>query len=238
MSEYKKEESENSFNLLIAIPSFIFLFVGTGYFGYVSKPVEMGLAFAIGAFGMGFSCLDKFEYFKGAGVEVKLKKFQQAVDKGKLILEELRNTTLFSAESVLTQVISTGRYGINKRLINETKDNVDNLLSNIKATQTEIDVVEKYWRKYTIIDYINDILENLQTLEEVSSEARRKGNEFREGLMDNPTSPNMLREFLIESKLMTPEGEELIKDYEYYLKNFKHRRPEDWENRTSRGLRK
>lgn len=234
--ENEEEKTEYGFNFWIAIPAFIFLFLGTGYFGYEGKPVEMGLMFAIGAFGMVFSCLDKFEFFKGAGVEMKLREFRQVVDEGNVILKKLRAVTLFSAEAVLTQVIAMGRIGVDNRLRRETKARVAGILENIKATSDEIDSVEKYWRKYTIVDYIFHILGGSTIPEEGNGEVIKEWKALRKGLIDNPPSPEKLREFLGKHNLLTPEREGMIKDFEYYLANSIHRDDEAWENRVDKRL--
>jgi hypothetical protein len=234
--ENKKEDSKTGFNLWIAIPSFVFLFGGTGYFGYEGKPVEMGLMFAIGAFGMVFSCLDKFEFFKGAGVEMKLREFRQVVDEGNVILNKLRAVTLFSAEAVLTQVIAMGRIGVDNRLRRETKERVADILEIIKATPDEIDFVEKNWRKYTTVDYIFHILGGTTIPQVENAEVVEEWKELRKGIIDNPPSPEKLRDFLGKHNMLTPEREGMIKDFEYYLANSMHRDEKAWENRVDERL--
>lgn len=49
------------------------------FFGYMSKPTEMGLAILAGALGLAFSNLDKFSEFSGAGFSAKMKDQLQAV---------------------------------------------------------------------------------------------------------------------------------------------------------------
>lgn len=53
--------------------AFIFILGGSFYFGYVERPVEMGLAIVAGSIALAFSYIDKIEMFKGAGFEAKMR---------------------------------------------------------------------------------------------------------------------------------------------------------------------
>lgn len=232
----KEVKNSSGCNWWVFVPSFLFLMLGTIYFGVKEQPAEMGLAIIAGAIGMAFSSLDKFEFFKGAGFEAKTRELRKVVDEGNETLERLRAVTLFSAESVLTQVIAMGRLGVNLRLRNETKAKVDRILKVINAQPDEIDEVEKYWRKYTIADYISHILGGSTVPDGFNQDEINEWKELRKGLIDNPTSPENLRDFLAKYGMLDTEREGLIKDYEYYLENSIHRDEEAWENRVDKRL--
>ncbi|ENM5799901.1 hypothetical protein NTH31_003940 [Vibrio mimicus] len=64
-----------SSKVLGIISAFVLLGVPI-YFGYNSKPAEMGLTIASGFLGLVFANLDKFKSFKAAGVEAQLREEQ------------------------------------------------------------------------------------------------------------------------------------------------------------------
>lgn len=53
--------------------AFSFILGGSFYFGYLERPVEMGLAIVAGSIALAFSYIDKIEMFKGAGFEAKMR---------------------------------------------------------------------------------------------------------------------------------------------------------------------
>jgi len=72
--------------------SILFMFGGSLYFGEQEKNFAMGLSIIAGTFGMVFAHLEKFENFKGAGFEAKLRPqeppIQQSPDLAELAAEE------------------------------------------------------------------------------------------------------------------------------------------------------
>lgn len=223
----KKETEGKGFNWYIFVPSFLFLFCGAVYFGNKGQPAQMGLAIVAGAIGMAFSSLDKFEFFKGAGFEAKTREFKQAVDEGKIILDKLRKITLFTCESVLTQEVASGRMGKNEELAKKTRNDIENILKDINATEDEENTV----RKYTIFDFYHHILES--TIPSgVKPEQVKEWQALRELGIENPADPQSLREFLKDCGFLSEEKEEQLKDYEHYLVNFEHRRPDEWKKRN------
>lgn len=57
--------------------AFAFILAGSFYFGYVERPVEMGLAIVAGSIALAFSYIDKIASFKGAGFEATMHQQQQ-----------------------------------------------------------------------------------------------------------------------------------------------------------------
>jgi len=53
--------------------AFAFILGGSFYFGYVERPVEMGLAIVAGSIALAFSYIDKIQKFKGAGFEAEMR---------------------------------------------------------------------------------------------------------------------------------------------------------------------
>jgi len=53
--------------------AFAFILGGSGYFGYLGRPAEMGLAIVAGSIALAFSYIDKIQRFKGAGFEAEMR---------------------------------------------------------------------------------------------------------------------------------------------------------------------
>ena len=53
--------------------AFAFILAGSGYFGYLGRPAEMGLAIVAGSIALAFSYIDKIQRFKGAGFEAEMR---------------------------------------------------------------------------------------------------------------------------------------------------------------------
>lgn len=88
---------KNNWGFVLFIISFIFTLVGSLFFGINGQPKEMGLAIIAGFFGMVFSNLDKFEYFKGLGMEARM---ITLVDFHKII-NERKNKTIKEIEDIV-----------------------------------------------------------------------------------------------------------------------------------------
>lgn len=62
--------------IVAQIVSFVLLLAGTFWFGLHGRPTEMGLSILAAAIGLAFANLDKIEWFKGGGFEVRMLKQQ------------------------------------------------------------------------------------------------------------------------------------------------------------------
>lgn len=60
-------------NTIVQVISFVFLMLGSFFFGYAGKPTEMGLCILAGALSLAFANIDKISKFKGAGFEAEMR---------------------------------------------------------------------------------------------------------------------------------------------------------------------
>jgi hypothetical protein len=79
---YNEKFKSESNKVLQVVSAFVMLITSL-YFGYESKPTEMGLTIVAGFLGLVFANLEKFQSFKAGGVEAQLK-----VDQFEAILEK------------------------------------------------------------------------------------------------------------------------------------------------------
>lgn len=87
MSEFKKR----CVSIIKETLTLIIILGPTLYFGFVGKVAEMGVVLAAGVLAVAFLNLDKLQKFKGAGIEVELKK---AVEEAQATLDNLKDFTI------------------------------------------------------------------------------------------------------------------------------------------------
>lgn len=181
--------------------------------------------------------VDQFEEFKasGSGIEAKTR---AVITKAENAVSELQSLAKIFAETTLSSVKRTGRFGgYDDDEQERIKESVLNVLSQIGVPETEYKEVLSDWQKFTKFDYAMEILGGStipQGFDDQTIQAEWKA--LRD--IQNIPSPKQLRDFLNKWGLLDRVHEEHIKDYEYYIEHGQHRRPEDWRERRSWGVLK
>lgn len=200
----------------------------SGYVGKLDVMVISFLAFILIVF---VNNMDKISEIKATakGIEAKTR---EVVAKAEVTIEELQNMAKILAKTELSLIIRSGRLGsFNAEERERVKDSILSILENLKVSKEEQDrILDTDWNKFIVFDYAHAILGRGHIPQGFSPEEIKQWEKLREGGVENPPSPNQIKEFLIEVGCLTEEREELIKDYEYFIKNKKHRRPEIWKD--------
>ena len=55
--------------------------------------------------------------------------------------------------------------------------------------------------------------------------------ELRGGGVEGRSTPEEIRTFLSDADMLTPEREEILKDYKHYIATRQHRREDEWRQR-------
>ncbi len=55
--------------------------------------------------------------------------------------------------------------------------------------------------------------------------------ELRGGGIEGRATPEEISRFFADADMLTPEREEILKDYEHYMKTRQHRREPEWQHR-------
>lgn len=83
------------------------------------------------------------------------------------------------------------------------------------------------WDKLTEFDYAYGILGD-NAPSDLPQEEVEEWNKLRAGGLDHIPSPEAIEKFLQKGNKLTPERQELLADYRYYIEHHEHRRPDVW----------
>lgn len=78
-------------------------------FGLMHRPAEMGLATATGLLLFAVLHLDKFESFKGAGFEAKMRRAEEAANEAYATIDKLRDLAVSLADPSVVSITMQGR---------------------------------------------------------------------------------------------------------------------------------
>lgn len=207
---------------------YIILILGPSmYFGINKMPTEMGIAVVASALVLAFINMEKFEFFKGAGFEAKLREVEKATDEAYATIETLKEVSLPIITEVLRSMNYSNRFNdtyVNLKGKMETNDKLDEVvkLLNLDYEPLKREQDDFYrlhtWDLYNKLIYIiskdidkdkntklNDILNNRRNTKNYVFE-----NEFEEIL---ETKYSELNERYLED----------FKNYIYFAKNKKIR---------------
>ena len=151
--------------------------------------------------------------------------------------DEIQNMVKLISKIELSLLIRSGRLGgvpaEEKEII---KNDILDFLTQIKMPKEEQEIVLDEWNKFIIFDYVNCILGGPTIPIDVSKDEMNQWKQLRRrGINDYP-KPDELTTFLQRCSFLTDKRKELIEDYKYFIKNKKHRRPEEWNNRDNWGV--
>lgn len=201
-------------------------------FGLMGKPAEMGIIVVAGAIAIAFQNIDKIQKFKGAGFEAEMKR---AVAEANATVKQLREVAATSSEVVLTDLMAGDFFGgmtLETRL--KLHDQAINSLKEIGATKKQIDKADEMWRRGVGIVFHRGIrcaIEGLEDPNYINTNAEKHvlaaSKEFEELLKFEEwkvPSPKEMRKFIEEKKVMDEAVDELLKDYEAFVKTGELRR--------------
>tara|TARA_R110002072_G_scaffold280360_2_gene442667 strand:- start:53 stop:727 length:675 start_codon:yes stop_codon:yes gene_type:complete len=198
-------------------------------FGFMEKPTEMGISLVACAIALSFLNLDKIQRFKGAGFEAEMKK---AVDEANATVKQLRTVALTSVEAALTTLMSSSFLGgTNLETKIKIQDQLINSLKEIGISDADINKTSERWHRGVGMIFFRGIKKCLREDKKSyasESEHRVVLDDVKEKLNPdrswNVPSSAEIRAFIELKAHMTPEIEELLKDYEHYEKTKTFRR--------------
>ncbi len=204
------------------------------FFGIRRQPTEMGLIIGACAVCYFFLNIEKFAKFKAAGIEAELR---TAVDEANATIEQLRAVATSIAKSSLSTSIAAPFWGglpTSKRVVLDYS--TIQALKEIGVSSSQLDDACDLWRRGMGIVFHNAVRSRMphqvngHTVNlDATAEQKETGKEF-EGLMEfkSWTSPSStaIHDFLLARSMITPEIEEIIKDYAHFEQTSELRRPE------------
>jgi hypothetical protein len=220
-----KMKLEKKVQLILAYGILFFSFVA----GYNDKVGVMIVSFISFIFIMFINNLDKISEIKATakGFEAKTR---EIVERAEITIEQLQKIALVLADTELSLISRSGRWGgFSEAEKEKHKNSILSILKQLEVPANEQEILLSHdWYKCIIHDYAFEILGGSSVPEGLTSDQIREWKELRSGGIENPATPEQIRSFLVKYNCMNPEREELIWDYEYFLQNKMHRRPEIW----------
>lgn len=102
------------------------------------------------------------------------------------------------------------------------------LLEGLGINQSEILEVERDWHRAVEFDYANWALGLNTVPADLPPDFQGTWSELRRGGVAHRSSPNAIRDFYRQAGILTPEREEILQDYEHYIRNREYRRWDAW----------
>jgi len=177
--------------------------------------------------------LDRISEFKatGSGIEAKTR---EVLQRAEVTLSELQALAKQVGRVTLSLVKRSGRIGgYSDEEEMQIKESVVNVLKQVGIPDSELREVLSEWHRFTEFDYAHFILGAHTTPDGAALEVLEEWKDLRSGGINKIPTPEEIKSFLEKHGFVTPELQEWLKDYEYYVQFRTHRRPEVWEQRES-----
>jgi hypothetical protein len=211
----------------------ISLLVGfTIYFGFKNQFKEMTRMVVLTIIVLFFLSIDKFEYFKGGGIEAKMRK---AVTEAYATIENMKHLGYALSQPIVANISLQGRL-FQYIPINQQAIYIEDVVKNLKEIGISEDSIKNItmgFRKLVLRDHVGKILDEVI---KVKPNDQRLVDEFKKIFLADVTDWGKydvnsadIRDFVKKHKIIGSEVENLILDLESYRKNWKLRRPEIWE---------
>lgn len=198
--------------------------------GFNGMRVEMGIIIGLGIAIWFFLTIEKFDYFKGAGIEAKLNK---AVNDANATIEELRELAVSLAEPTLTLITMENRMleyiPLGSKI--QMKEEIVNSLKKLNVADSKIQETTKFMDNTIINDHLQKIkyfFENKKIDKQIQKDYEEKFLVY-ESLTKHDILHKKLTEFLKERNLMDETISSYLEDLKYFIEHKKLRRPEDWQ---------
>jgi hypothetical protein len=185
--------------------------------------------------GLIFMVASRFEDVQEIGLaSFRMKMFERRVDQLEGVVRDIKRLAKESSRLALASIQFSGRMGgftddYKTRVLADTR----RLLNELDVTPEEIAEVESLWHAAVEFDYtlwatgLNTVPKDLPQHLETNWNILRGDERGIEGR----STPQEIRTFLSDADMLTPEREEILKDYEHYIGTRQHRREDVWRRR-------
>jgi hypothetical protein len=187
---------------------------------------EMTVAATAIGLALCFANIDKIARFKGAGIEAEMR---TVVDKAYAAIEQLKELGLNLSSPIIDEMAVSGRITkfIHLKYKLQRVATIEETLRKLGASEKEIDGATATIYQRVTGEHVERILRSLRT----SNPAKKS---FFEGLDDGRMSDwdkARLDQFIKDNDLqVSNDGAESILDLDFFLKNKKLRREDQWQS--------
>ncbi|WP_052675912.1 hypothetical protein [Paenibacillus sp. IHBB 10380] len=209
-----KEDKKKYIGVTITILSVLLILGPSLFFGFIGKPAEMGVALAAGALAAAFLNLDKLQKFKGAGIEFELK---QAVKEAQATIENLKEFTdpLFVSSIKIMSVGMTWD-GIPENIQHDIVRKIEKITDGNNVSVDVTNAIKDFY-DYNFIQLFNRLISGIEGY--YKPEVSKQLSLLMDAEKSIFPSGKQVDQVLSELPHITPELEDLIKDYAFYKEN-------------------
>jgi len=128
------------------------------------KTASSTSCFAFGVILLLFANVERFEYFKGFGLEAKTRKLEQKLDEAEKLFSELKRLSLLSGSYIVDSATRQGLWNsrLKPKQLYALKNEVLHQLSDIGIDPIEIARINEIWVKQTLCDLRNGMIQELR----------------------------------------------------------------------------
>ena len=206
--------------LLVAMP----IYLGVNQYS-VWIIVQVTMAISIALF---FININKFEYFKFANMEAKLR---DTIEKAYVALEELKDLGLSLSEPMIVNIALADEMLIHASLEYklESVEKIANVLRKLGASENEINDACGFIYKRTHHKHVNSILHSMKPENSENIEIYKNFRSWDFSDWDT----KKINDFISSNSLVvTDETKEWLEDFDYFIKTKKLRRSDQWNGRA------
>ncbi|MDF3823082.1 hypothetical protein P3G55_24535 [Leptospira sp. 96542] len=183
--------------------------------------------------------IERFEVLKGLGIEARTRQLDAAIDQATATLEQLRELATSFSGVALTELMS-GHFAYGGATLKVRIELHDELLQTLKAlgiSARQIDTADQNWRKGIASIYRSKIIDlvgkntppnRLKNVPDSHQLAAQELEDMFSGEDPSASVHSQAQQFLESRGLMTPEIQEWMADYDFYLKNKRIRRVDEF----------
>jgi len=159
---------------------------------------------------------------------------KDALGRGERAIQQLQDLAKTSGAITLQLVKTSDRWsGFSYEEQENAREAITELMRTVGIPVGDVNTLVEStgWYRWTEWDYVCYILGGPSIPDALPQGRIKEWEELRGRGLAQVARPEEVRRFLESCGILTAEGEELILDYEYYIRHHEQRRPDVWKNR-------
>ncbi len=183
--------------------------------------------------GLIFMAASRFEDIQEIALaSFKMKLFERRVGEVEISVQDIRKLAKESSRLALASIQFAGRMGgFTDNFKSQVLADTRRLLRDLNITPEEIAEVESLWHATVEFDYALWATGLSTVPPDLPENFRARWGQLRKGGVENRAMPEAIRSLFLEADMLTPERDEILKDYEHYISTRQHRREDVWRQR-------
>lgn len=162
----------------------------------------------------------------------KMTLFERRVGEVEVSVRDIRRLAKESSRLALASIQFSGRMdGFTDNFKSQVLADTRRLLSDLNVTPEEIAEVESLWHAAVEFDYAGWATGLNTVPPDLPVNLKARWDQLRKGGIENRATPEEIRSFFLDTDMLTPERDEILKDYEHYVLTQQHRREDVWRRR-------